>query len=233
MTAGKQSRYLAIAGRTLLGISLLIGLFLFYQLFVTDFINSRSQAAAADELVVVLAQRRDDLTSPSTTTPASTTTTAQVVELPELVVEPEVSVGEPFARLIIDRIALDAVVFEGVDRTTLKSGPGHMPGTPLPGQPGNAVISGHRTTYGRPFYELDLLVVGDEIAVETALGISTYSVREILIVAPTDVWVADNMDGAWLTLTTCHPRFSAAQRLIVQAELIDGPNIDYVEAVAA
>ena len=233
MTAGKQSRYLAIAGRTLIGLSLLIGLFLFYQLFVTDFINSRSQAAAAEELVVVLAQRRDDLTPPSTTTPSSTTTTAQVVELPELVVEPEVPVGEPFARLTIDRIALDAVVFEGVDRTTLKSGPGHMPGTPLPGQPGNAVISGHRTTYGRPFYELDLLVVGDEIAVETALGISTYSVREILIVAPTDVWVADNIDGAWLTLTTCHPRFSAAERLVVQAELIDGPNLEYVEAVAA
>jgi sortase A len=233
VTRGKESRYLAIAGRTLLGISLLIALFLFYQLFVTDFINSRSQAAAADELVVVLAQRRDDLTSPSTTTPASTTTSVQVVELPELMVEPEVSVGEPFARLIIDRIALDAVVFEGVDRTTLKSGPGHMPGTPLPGQPGNAVISGHRTTYGRPFYELDLLVAGDEIEVETALGISTYSVREILIVAPTDVWVAGNIDGAWLTLTTCHPRFSAAERLIVQAELIDGPNLEYVEAVAA
>ena len=92
-------------------------------------------------------------------------------------------VGEPFARLIIDRIELDAVIFEGVDRTTLKSGPGHMPGTPLPGQPGNAVISGHRTTYGRPFYDLDQLVVGDEIEVETALGISTYAVRDILIVA--------------------------------------------------
>ena len=220
-------------GRALLGIGLLIALFLFYQLFVTDLINSRSQAAAAEELVVVLAQRRDDLTSPTTTTPSSTTTTAQVIELPELIVEPHVPVGEPFARLIIDRIALDAVVFEGVDRTTLKSGPGHMPGTPLPGQPGNAVISGHRTTYGRPFYELDLLVVGDEIEVETALGINTYSVRDILIVAPTDVWVAANMDGAWLTLTTCHPRFSAAQRLIIQAELVDGPNLEYVEEVAA
>jgi len=233
VTPAKPSRYLAIAGRTLLGISLLIALFLFYQLFVTDFINSRSQAAAADELVVALAQRRDDLASPSTTTPPSTSTTVQVVGLPELMVEPEAPVGEPFARLIIDRIALDAVVFEGVDRTTLKSGPGHMPGTPLPGQPGNAVISGHRTTYGRPFYELDLLVVGDEIEVETALGISTYSVREILIVAPTDVWVADNIEGAWLTLTTCHPRFSAAERLIIQAELVDGPNHEYVESVAA
>jgi sortase A len=234
VTAGKQSRLLVVAGRTLLGFGLLIALFLFYQLFVTDLINSRTQAAAADELVTVLAQRRDDLTpSTSAPSPSSTTTTTQVVELPELIVEPEVPVGEPFARLIIDRIELDAVVFEGVDRTTLKSGPGHMPGTPLPGQPGNAVISGHRTTYGRPFYELDLLVVGDEIEVETAVGISTYAVRDILIVAPTDVWVAENMDGAWLTLTTCHPRFSAAERLIIQAELVDGPNLEYVEAAAA
>ena len=234
MTARKRSRLIHVVGWAFLGVGLLIGLFLVYQLFVTDLINSRSQAAAVDELVVVLADRRDDLAVPSsTTTLASTTTTGQVVEVPELRVESEVAAGEPFARLIIDRIELDAVVFEGVDRTTLKSGPGHMPGTPLPGQPGNAVISGHRTTYGRPFYDLDQLVAGDEIEVETALGISTYAVREILIVAPTDVWVAGAKDGAWLTLTTCHPRFSAAERLIIQAELVDGPNLEYVEAVAA
>ena len=245
MKARNRSRYLAIAGRSLLGLGLLIGLFLVYQLFVTDFINSRTQDAAADELVAVLAQRREDLpaatttttTAPSTTTPSSTTTTPSSTTTmpapPDLLVETAVATGEPFARLIIDRIALDAVVFEGVDRTTLKSGPGHMPGTPLPGQPGNAVISGHRTTYGRPFYDLDQLVVGDEIAVETALGISRYAVRQVLIVAPTDVWVAANIDGAWLTLTTCHPRFSAAERLIIQAELIDGPNLEYVQAVTA
>ena len=239
MKRRKQSRYLAIAGRTLLGAGLLIALFLFYQLIVTDVLNSRTQDAASDQLVSVLAQRREDLATGSTTTSAptsttlSSTTTTSLVEVPDLLVEPSVATGEPFARLIIDRIALDAVVFEGVDRTTLKSGPGHMPGTPLPGQPGNAVISGHRTTYGRPFFELDMLVVGDEIEVETALGISTYAVRDVLIVAPTDVWVAANIDGAWLTLTTCHPRFSAAQRLVIQAELIDGPNLDYVEALAA
>jgi len=105
-----------------------------------------------------------------------------------------------------------------------------MPDTPLPGQPGNAVISGHRTTYGRPFLDLDQLVDGDEIEVETALGISTYAVRDILIVQPTDVWVTDHIDGAWLTLTTCNPRFSAAERLVIQAELVDGPNLEFVEA---
>jgi sortase A len=106
-----------------------------------------------------------------------------------------------------------------------------MPRTPLPGQPGNAVLSGHRTTYGKPFADLDLLEPGDQILVETAVGVSTYEVRESLIVAPTDTWVADPRNGAWLTLTTCHPRFSAAQRLIVHAEMVDGPNFAYVEAV--
>lgn len=230
-----MSRALRIAGWALIGAGGLVGLFLVYQLFVTDLLNARSQAQASEQLLEVLDERRELLapvstTSTSTTAPAitTTTTTAPIVEL---LTEPGVSAGEPFARIIIPKIELDAVVFEGVDRATLKLGPGHMPDTPLPGQPGNAVISGHRTTYGRPFFELDLLAQGDRIEVETALGVSTYSVRDILIVAPTDVWVTDPRDGAWLTLTTCNPRFSAAQRLIIQAELVDGPNFEYVQAL--
>jgi sortase A len=225
MPAESRAKYLAIAGWSLVGAAGLIVLFLVYQLFVTDFINSRSQSVASDELVTSLADRRGNLQSGGTST-----SQAGAEPEAELLVEPEVAVGEPFARLVIDRIGLDAILFEGVDRSTLKLGPGHMPGTPLPGQPGNAVLSGHRTTYGRPFFDLDQLVSGDEIQVETALGISTYAVRDILIVEPTDVWVADHIDGAWLTLTTCNPRFSAAQRLVIQAELVDGPNLEFVEA---
>jgi sortase A len=146
--------------------------------------------------------------------------------------EPAGVEGQPLGLLIIDKIELEAVLFEGVDRKTLKQGPGHMPWTPLPGQPGNAVLSGHRTTYGRPFYELDQLVVGDEIEVETAIGVSVYEVRVIDIVAPTDVYVTDPIPGAWLTLTTCHPRFSAAERLVIQAELVSGPNLEFVETLA-
>jgi sortase A len=108
-----------------------------------------------------------------------------------------------------------------------------MPWTPVPGQPGNAVISGHRTTYGRPFYDLDQLVLGDRIEVETAIGISVYEVKVIEIVLPTDVYVTEPLPGAWLTLTTCHPRFSAAERLVVQAELVAGPNFDFVETLQA
>ena len=113
---------------------------------------------------------------------------------------------------------------EGVRRRDLKTGAGHMPGTPLPGQPGNAVISGHRTTYGAPFGEFDQIVEGDRIEVDTALGTHVYEVRETLIVKATAVWVTEPRPGAWLTLTTCNPKFSARERLVVFAELVEGPN---------
>lgn len=106
-----------------------------------------------------------------------------------------------------------------------------MPGTPLPGQPGNSVISGHRTTYGRPFFDFDLLKPGDRIEVETAIGVHVYEVRESFIVEPTDVWVTDDKDGAWLTLTTCNPKYSARERLIITAELVEGPNVSYISVL--
>jgi sortase A len=115
-------------------------------------------------------------------------------------------------------------VVEGVGTAELKTGAGHMPDTPVPGMPGNAVISGHRTTYGAPFNELDQLSAGDFIEVETAVGTHVYVVREMLVVSPFDVWVTDPRQGAWLTLTTCNPEFSARERLVVFAELNSGPN---------
>ena len=224
-------------GWGLLGLAGLVVLFLVYQLFITDFFNARSQARAEVELETSLEIRRAGLSIVPTTTTATTTPDpedpVEVVPPPELISEPAVPVGVPFGRIEIDKIGLDAVLFEGVDRDTLKLGPGHMPETPLPGQPGNAVVSGHRTTYGRPFFDVDQLVVGDTIDVETALGMSTYAIRQILVVAPTDVWVTDPIEGAWLTLTTCNPKFSAAERLIIQAELVQGPNLEYVQAMTA
>jgi sortase A len=148
--------------------------------------------------------------------------------------EDPVGVGEPFGFMTIPSIELtDVAVFEGVDRETLQSGPGHVRASPLPGQPGNAVMSGHRTTYGRPFFDFDLLELGDEIEVETAIGTHLYAVREVIVVEASDVWVADPKPGGWLTLTTCEPKFSARQRLVVFAEMVDGPNLDYVEYTEA
>lgn len=220
--------------------ALLIFAFLGYQLFVTDLLNDRVQAEAMAELDEELDTRRASLPaseevtitlpleeSPSTTVRVPTTTPPRVEYLPEQAGE----IGTSLGRMTIPAIGIDEVMFEGWDRETLKKGPGHMPGSPVPGQPGNAVVSGHRTTYGRPFYDLDLLEEGDVIEVETAVGRHVFEVRRSLVVDPTDVWVTENIPGSWITLTTCHPRFSAAERLIIQAELVEGPNLDYAEVL--
>jgi len=221
------SRVLRLAGFTLLGLAGVTALFLVYQLLVTDYVNSRSQAAASEELALVLDIRRAQIEE------ANPVTTTSAGAAPALVVEPPAPIGDPFGRIVIDKIGLDAVMFEGTDRETLRLGPGHMPETPLPGQPGNSVLSGHRTTYGRPFSDLDQLGPGDTIEVVTAVGVNTYEVRDVLVVQPTDLWVTDQAGGAWLTLTTCHPRFSARERLVIQAELVSGPNLGYVQAITA
>ncbi|MGH2695615.1 MAG: sortase [Actinomycetota bacterium] len=151
---------------------------------------------------------------------------------PSVIPEAAPAEGEALGRIRIPTAEVDHVMVSGVTREVLRLGPGHMPWTPLPGQPGNAVVSGHRTTYGAPFFHLDRVAVGDEIIVETAIGNHTYQVREILVVDPTDVWVTDPRLGAWLTLTTCTPRYSAAQRLVIAAELVEGPNLAAIEAAS-
>lgn len=144
--------------------------------------------------------------------------------------EPVPPDGDAVGRIVIPAASVDWTVVEGVGSEDLRMGAGHMPGTALPGEPGNAVISGHRTTYGAPFADLDRLRPGDEITVETATGTHVYLVAETRVVAPGDVWVAEQWRGAWLTLTTCHPRYSSAQRLVVFAHLVDGPNAGVILA---
>ena len=98
--------------------------------------------------------------------------------------------------------------------SALRAGAGHYPQTPLPCEPGNVAIAGHRTTYGKPFHNLDLLKPGDTIVLETPIGSCTYKmVPPPFIVAPTDTSVVDPTPVPTLTLTTCHPKGSARQRL--------------------
>ena len=157
--------------------------------------------------------------------------------------EPRVRTGQSYANIRIP--TLDSLkdgwnVIEGVKLRQLRKGAGHMPWTPHPGQIGNAVISGHRTTNGAPFHDLDKLEPGDRIEVETAVGVHVYEVRQIRIVRPNALWVTARdgparagleagSDGAWLTLTTCHPKASARQRLIVFAQMVDGPNFGTID----
>jgi sortase A len=111
------------------------------------------------------------------------------------------------------------VIVEGVSDGDLRQGPGHYPGTPLPGEVGNAAIAGHRTTYAAPFYNLNQLQIGDPIVVQTLAGTFHYAVSESTIVAPSDSAVLDASTTPELTLTTCNPRYSASQRLVVVATL--------------
>ncbi|MCI0544998.1 MAG: sortase [Actinobacteria bacterium] len=225
-------RRLQILAWTLIWSGVFVSGYLAWQLFGTDILTRGLQADAQ----TVLEDRLDESPPPSETVdvgegpgelPPGTPET--VAFIPETTPER----GDPFAFLRIPAIDLDQVVFAGVDTETLKSGPGHMEGTPVPGQPGNAVISGHRTTYGRPFFNVDRLGPGDLIEVETVAGTHVYEVRELLVVRPTDIWVTDPLPGGWLTLTTCNPKFSARERLVVRAEMVSGPNYDYIRLYEA
>lgn len=141
-----------------------------------------------------------------------------------IVTEPPAVSGEALGRIEIPSIGVDWTVVEGVSRSDLRRGAGHMPDTALPGQPGNAVISGHRTTYGAPFHDLGEASKGDLITITTASGSHVYQIVRKEVVLPNETWVTGQWEGSWLTLTTCHPKFSSRERLVVFARLVGGPN---------
>jgi len=143
-------------------------------------------------------------------------------ELRQAYLDRNVGVGDSLTRLTIPSIEVDVVVVEGTTASALRAGAGHYPDSPLPCEIGNVSIAGHRTTYGRPFHNVDRLQVGQEITLETPIGTCTYEVsQEPFIVRPTDVQVVENTpDEATLTLTTCHPKGSARQRMIIKATLV-------------
>jgi sortase A len=128
--------------------------------------------------------------------------------------------GDPVGKIEIDRIGLSSVVVEGTDAGDLRKGPGHYPGTPLPGQRGTVAIAGHRTTYGAPFRKIDKVRPGDEIVVAMPYGRFTYKVERTRIVAPTAVWVTQRVSYDRLILSACHPLYSAAKRIVVFAKLV-------------
>src|SRR5437899_2520141 len=120
----------------------------------------------------------------------------------------------------IPRIGLVHPIYEGIWLTVIDHGPGHWPGTALPGRLGNAVFPGHRVTHTHPFLDLDLLRPGDSIIFEMPYGTYTYVVRDTIIVRPTDTWVVDQHRDREVTLIACHPKHSAAERIVVQGVLV-------------
>ena len=202
---------LGAIGRACITAGVLILLFVVYQLWGTGIREAQAQSELESEFeqrIGAEVDAGDDDTStiaPGTTAPGPP--------------PPPPAEGDAMAHMRIPAIDVDKIVVSGVQVDDLKRGPGHYPDSPLPGQPGNAAIAGHRTTYGAPFNRLDELEQGDEILVTTVQGAFRYEVRDTLIVNPDQVEVLDDFGDDRLTLTACHPEYSARQRIVVVAAL--------------
>lgn len=134
--------------------------------------------------------------------------------------------GEPFGRLVSPAMGLNAVVVKGVRRVDLSKGPGWIPWTDVPGPTGNSGISGHRTTYGAPFRRLDRLRRGSTVTFISRYRVYRYRVVRVFTVTPDRVDVVRSTEEPMLTLTACHPPYSARLRLIAQCRLVSVTKID-------
>lgn len=212
-------------GQTLVTAGLVVLLFVVYAVWVTDLLTAQRQGELSDELQ----QQWDDPT-------AGNTFSGQPID---------VAVGEPFAVVHIPRLGEEysRVVLEGTGTEELAEGPGHYVDTAMPGEQGNFSIAGHRVGRGSPFLDLDRMRPGDPIVVETAEGWYVYRVlgdpatgdfatpvgipgqqvvtpEQVDVISPTpDSPPEVPASGAYLTLTTCHPKYSARQRLVIHAQL--------------
>jgi sortase A len=128
--------------------------------------------------------------------------------------------GDAIGRVRIPRIGVNYVMVQGTDGATLRKGPGHYPKTPLPGMPGTVAVAGHRTTYLAPFNKLDKLRRSDAIEIQMPYASVTYRVERAQIVPPTAVWVTKRVGHDRLVLTACHPKYSAAKRIVVFARQV-------------
>lgn len=239
----------------MIAIGLVLLAFVGYQLWGTGFFTARQQDQLQTEFEEQFEKYRPVIESQQTTTTTEATDTSSTIPTsttqnpattPTTVITapidlPFPSLGSAIARLTIPKISSDYFVVQGVDLEYLKSGPGHFPQTPLPGQPGNVAIAGHRTTYGAPFNRLDELNPGDLIYVKTLQGDFTYKVDSHFnfatgqpeghyIVSPTEVSVLDPTIENRITLLACHPKFSAASRIVVTATLQGVPAPPTVQA---
>ncbi len=197
----RPSRATAIvAGRSLIALGLAIVLFLAFEVWVSAVLEARSQRS-----LLATFQRDAAATSGST---------GNVVITP--------SPGDPIGFLEIPALGLGQVVVEGATPVLLKNGPGHLPGSPLPGQPGNVVVGAHRVTYGGPFRHLDRLRPGSVVRLITVQGQFVYRVSSVSVVRPGEPDVLAPSSDARLTLITTDPPLSPSGRLAVVAKLEGG-----------
>jgi sortase A len=206
-TRSREPRFATVlheTGRTFIALGILVLLFAGYQNWITDTTQHRSQTALQQEVTKVI-------TGKPVTSVVGTNTPLPTSKDP--------GVGHWLGVISIPTISLSQVIVDGTDKSQLQLGPGHYLGTAMPGEVGNVAIAGHRTTWGRPFRNLDKLHKGDQIFITTPRAAIMYRVVWIKVVSPSDTGVVAPTTTPSLTLTTCNPPYSAASRLIVRAEL--------------
>ena len=160
-------------------------------------------------------------TAPTSTAPTATEA-ATTVALPVPEAPPDehaVEAAGELGRIEVPRLGLDLAFFEGVTLPTLDKGPGHWPGSALPGQVGNVVIAGHRVSHSRPFRHLDELVEGDEVVFTNGGQRSTYVVTGTEIVTPETLRIVDQTPEPTATLFACHPPGSTQYRWVTHLRL--------------
>jgi sortase A len=239
-------RALGILGRTMITVGVILLLFVSYQLWGTGLHTRAAQASIEDQVVAEVtgaaADGEDAPPDPPSGSPVSFGDGKGIGEVlgltpEEIAAFPPPENGDPVGYISIPAIGSNWWYVQGDDLAYLRDGPGHFPTTSWPGQSGNAALAGHRTTYGAPFHRIDELVPGDEILIETLQGEFRYEIIPIseledmpiadtsepdsahFIVNPDDTWILDDYGDDRLTLMACHPKYSAAQRIIVVARL--------------
>jgi sortase A len=167
-------------------------------------------------------------TAPTTTTTGPATSVVNVDATAPLPVpipvpadsngpEPEVKLGT----IEIPKLDINETMFDGIRLTTLDKGPGHWPGTAMPGDIGNVVVAGHRVSHSKPFRHIERLVAGDEVIFTTEAGRFVYTVVSTEIVQPNAIYIIDQTAEKTGTLFACHPPGSTAQRIVVHMTLAD------------
>ena len=161
----------------------------------------------------------DKILSDTAATGTSGTTPDDSASAPRTTPRRTFAAGTTVGRIEIPRLGVSAVIRAGSDARTLRLAVGYIPGTALPGDPGNFGLAGHRDTFFRKLRDIN---PDDEIRIVTSDGVFNYYVQRTTIVMPQDVWVLNPTDYPALTLVTCYPFNyigSAPKRFIVRASL--------------
>lgn len=217
---GRSGVWRRAAGNILLGVSL--GLLAYYSITtVSGLLSQWKLREGAGDVAAFRTEDPDELLSPGGPGMDFSAWAAED-EAHWAALEP----GAVWGRIVIPAMDLDVLVINGVAPSDLRRGPGWIEWTDLPGPTGTCGISGHRTTYGAPFRRLDVLAEGDTIDVYSPYRRYRYAVTGALVVRPHQIEVVASTEKPTLTLTACHPPYSAAYRLAVQADLVEVRRIE-------